>query len=66
MGFVTYGLGVDTPSYPAFSFPLTRVYVGIQGYIVVYKGIQRCTWVYKGIHGYIGVYEGLQRVYRGI
>ena len=42
-GFVTYGLGADTPSYPGSLFPLTRVYVGIQGYIRVYRGI----------HGYI-------------
>ena len=49
MGFVTYGLGHDIPSYPVSSFPLTRVYVGIQRYISVLVGS-------RGISGSIAIF----------
>ena len=55
MGFVTYGLGADTASYPV----LTWVYKGIRGYIGFYKCIHGYTWVYKGIEGYTWVYRGI-------
>ena len=45
MGFVTYGLGAETPS-PQRLVPFDQ---GIQGYTRVCKGIQGYTWVYMGI-----------------
>ena len=61
MGFVTCGFGAETPLYLAssFEFPLTRLYVGIQGYIMIYMGIYWYIRVCNGIRGYIRVFVGI-------